>query len=276
VARHVLYERVIQVTGQTVAHAPDDARSARPPDMHQSAVATYGVPLRLRLLGSFDLRVGSTVVTLPLNVRRLLALLAVRERPQSRASVAYTLWMDTTQARAAANLRSTLWKLGSHRERFLHSEGEQLGLTDEVEVDFIQVVARARQLIGPDPDLAVDEADVDQLGDELLPDWDEEWLTEERERLRQLRVHALEALCSRLGNGGRGAEAVCAGQAAVAAEPLRESAQRLLITAHLAEGNVSEAHRQFEIYSRLLWDHLQLPPSPQMKRLLAGALHSRD
>ena len=41
-------------------------------------------PVRLRLLGGFDLRVGDQIVTLPLNVRRLIALLAVRERPQTR------------------------------------------------------------------------------------------------------------------------------------------------------------------------------------------------
>jgi DNA-binding SARP family transcriptional activator len=137
-------------------------------------------------------------------------------------------------------------------------------------VDFTRVIAQAKRLIGPEPGLMPGDADaVDELANDLLPDWDEDWLQDERERLRQLRVHALEALCIRLRTGGRDAEAVCAGQAAVAAEPLRESAQRQLITAHLAEGNVSEARRQFEIYRRLLWENLQLSPSPQMTRLLA-------
>jgi DNA-binding SARP family transcriptional activator len=226
---------------------------------------------RLRLLGGFDLRVGEQIVTLPLNVRRLLALLAVRERPQNRSAVAAVLWMDTTQARAAANLRCTLWKLGPQREQIVRGDADRLWLAPHIEVDLTRVVAQAKRLIGPAPDTAIDEADVDELAGDLLPEWDEEWLHDERERLRQLRVHALEALCSRLGDGGRGAEAVYAGQAAVAAEPLRESAQRVLITAHLAEGNLSEARRQFEIYRRLLWDNLQLAPSPQMTGLLAGA-----
>jgi DNA-binding SARP family transcriptional activator len=225
--------------------------------------------LRLRLLGGFDLRFGDQIVTLPLNVRRLMALLAVRERPQARTSVAYTLWMDMPENRASANLRSTLWKLGPQRDQLLHSDAEQLWLADEVQVDFTRVIAQAKRLIGPEPELRPGDTDVDELANDLLPDWDDEWLQDERERLRQLRMHALEALCNRLRTGGRGAEAVCAGQAAVAAEPLRESAQRLLITAHLAEGNVSEAHRQFEIYRRLLWDNLRLAPSSQMTRLLA-------
>src|SRR5882757_6646751 len=82
--------------------------------------------MRLRLLGCFDLRVGSEIVTLPLNVRRLIALLGVRELPQTRASVAYTLWIDMPQPRATANLRSTLWKLGPQREQLLHADAERL------------------------------------------------------------------------------------------------------------------------------------------------------
>jgi DNA-binding SARP family transcriptional activator len=66
----------------------------------------------------------------------------------------------------------------------------------------------------------------------------------ERERFRQLRLHALEALCRRLTGDGLHAEAVDAGIAAIAAEPLRESAHRALMSAHVAEGNRGEAMRQ--------------------------------
>jgi DNA-binding SARP family transcriptional activator len=224
---------------------------------------------QLRLLGGFDLRIGGEFVAVPLNVRRLLALLAVRERPQTRSSVAFTLWMDTAPTRATANLRSTLWKLGPQRELLLRADSEQLRLAEPVEVDLTRVIAQTKRLISPESELRDGDAVVDDLADDLLPDWDEEWLHDERERLRQLRVHALDSLCHRLRSDGRGAEAVCAGQAAVAAEPLRESAQRLLISAHLAEGNVSEAHRQFEMYRCVLWENLQILPSPQIARLLA-------
>ena len=227
----------------------------------------------LRLLGGFDLRLGDQTVPLPLNARRLLALLAVRDRPQPRSSVAYTLWLDTTQTRAAANLRSTLWKIGPQRERLVCGSGERLWLAAGLDVDLTRVVRQAKRLIGPEPDVRVD-VDVDELAGELLPEWDEEWLRDEREQLRQLRVHALEALCSRFSSGGRGAEAVCAGQAAVTAEPLRESAQLLLINAHLAEGNVFEARRQFEIYRRLLWQNLQILPSPRVTSVLENSLAS--
>jgi DNA-binding SARP family transcriptional activator len=223
---------------------------------------------RLRLLGGFDLRAGEGIVTLPFNVRRLIALLAVRGRPQDRATVSGTLWMDTTHRRAHANLRSTLWKLGTHRDLIVSSSVDQMWLAPHVDVDITRVLAQAKRLIRPVQSPLVDAVDVDDLCAELLPDWDEEWLHDERERFRQLRMHALETLCRSLASRGRNAEAIDAGHAAVAADPLRESAQCALITAHLAEGNVSEARRQFELYRSLLWDHLGVSPSPLLTRLL--------
>src|SRR4029077_18810447 len=54
-----------------------------------------------------------------------------------------------------------------------------------------------------------------------------------------------------------------AGLAAVAGEPLRESSHRAVIRAHLADGNVAEAVRQYRLCRRLLNDHLGLEPSDQ-------------
>ena len=54
----------------------------------------------------------------------------------------------------------------------------------------------------------------------------------------------------------------------MAAEPLRESAHRMVISAHLAEGNCSEALRQYERFRALLADALGLEPSPQLTELI--------
>jgi DNA-binding SARP family transcriptional activator len=54
----------------------------------------------------------------------------------------------------------------------------------------------------------------------------------------------------------------------VAGEPLRESAHRCLIEAHLAQGNVAEAIRRYHAYRDLMLAELRLGPSPQMEKLL--------
>lgn len=106
------------------------------------------------------------------------------------------------------------------------------------------------------------------LSEDVLPDWGEDWVVEARERHRQLRLHALELLCDRLIHSGSYSRAVQAGLAAVAGEPLRESAQRALITAYLAEGNVSEARRQYCLYQAVLEESLGLQPSAAVARLV--------
>jgi DNA-binding SARP family transcriptional activator len=57
------------------------------------------------------------------------------------------------------------------------------------------------------------------------------------------------------------------GIAAIRLEPLRETAHRTLVEIHLAEGNLSEACRQFERYQRLLREELGVEPSDSMRLL---------
>jgi DNA-binding SARP family transcriptional activator len=58
----------------------------------------------------------------------------------------------------------------------------------------------------------------------MPPDWYDDWLQMERERFRQLRLHALETLAERFVALGRHAQAIDAALAAVQVDPLRETA----------------------------------------------------
>lgn len=133
-----------------------------------------------------------------------------------------------------------------------------------VDVRAVHATAGGLEAGGPDTiDPAVLSADV-------LPGWDEEWLLSTREWFRQVRLHALEALCLRRCRDGRYGEALEAGMAAIACEPLRESAHRAVARAHLAEGNPAEAVRQYRLYQRLLHDELGLPPSVHFQELIGA------
>ena len=103
---------------------------------------------------------------------------------------------------------------------------------------------------------------------ELLPDWYDDWVIQERERLRQLRLLALEAAGERLIRERRASEASIAALAAVSTDPLRESACRLLVQADLAEGNAAEAIRHIEDFRTQLQRELGLEPSAQLQELL--------
>jgi DNA-binding SARP family transcriptional activator len=63
---------------------------------------------------------------------------------------------------------------------------------------------------------------------------------------------------------------VQAGLAGVSGEPLRESARRALIEAHLAEHNVAAALREYEVFTQLLRTELGLEPSDEIRALIHG------
>ena len=81
-------------------------------------------------------------------------------------------------------------------------------------------------------------------------------------------VHALEAIAHRLTAEHRYAQAISAALCAVRLDPLRESAHRAAIAVHIAEGNHSEAIRQYTTYTTLLDTQLGLTPSPQIQNLI--------
>jgi DNA-binding SARP family transcriptional activator len=223
---------------------------------------------RVALLEGFELRLDGEVVELPLGAKRLIAFLALHNRPLQRSFVANSLWLDSSEERASANLRSALWRLHRNSRPVVDARGTQLRLLADVSVDLHEATGRARRMLEDAPAGEVDEPfEIAALGD-LLPDWYEDWILVERERFRQLRLHALEALCTRLTDAGRYAQAIDAGLGAVAGEPLRESAHRALISAYVAEGNLGEAIRQYRMCERLLRDELGIAPSPLIRQLV--------
>jgi DNA-binding SARP family transcriptional activator len=222
----------------------------------------------LQLLDSFELTCGGGRLELPLPAQRLLAFLALHDQPMLRGYVAGTLWLDSNEAHAAGSLRSALWRLRRLGLRLVEARGSRLELASVVAVDVKAVVAWARRVLDPSTELrGTDVAPIWQPG-QLLPDWYEDWVEIERERLAALRAHALEALCHRLTAAGRFGEATEAGLAAVRDEPLRESAHRVLIGVHLAEGNRAAALQQYRAFTLLLRAEVGIAPSSRMEHLM--------
>jgi DNA-binding SARP family transcriptional activator len=225
--------------------------------------------VEIDLLKGFDLRRDHERVVLPLPAQRVLAFVALHDRPLQRVYVAGSLWMDSSETRANASLRTALWRLQRHGCAVVDVTGTHVALAADVEVDLHASARRAQRI------LAGEACERDELVElcaagELLPDWYEDWVTIERERFRQLRLHALEALCREWTSAGCYADATVAGYAAVAAEPLRESAHRALIATFLAERNQSDAIRQYRLFRDLLHVQLGLEPSDLMETLVAG------
>lgn len=226
----------------------------------------------LGLLGGWRLSVDGRPADAPPLARRLLALLALRG-PLTRPQVTDILWPEIDEVTASCRLRTALWRSVGGRG-LVDTRGGELALAHSVAVDVRHMRASARAVA--EVHRAADQttaweavgSQVTLFEQDLLPNWWDEWLVTERERIRQTRLHALEAISALYLSRKRYAEAVDAALAAVRAEPLRESAHRAVILAHLAEGNAVEAVRQFESCRVVLRQELGVAPSDALAALL--------
>lgn len=228
---------------------------------------------RIALLGGFQLETDEEpALILPEASQRLLAFLALKGRLIQRQTVAGTLWPVATEVHASSSLRSALARLRGAARTSVATSARALGLSENVTVDLWDARALAHRLLAQTE--APSSADpgpeaIPALSAELLPDWYDEWALVEAEDWRQLRLHALEVLADRLSAQGKYGEAAVAALAAVRAEPLRESPRAALIRVHIAEGNPSEALREFTRYGDLLMVELGVEPTERLRALVA-------
>jgi len=224
------------------------------------------------MLGGFGFSVdGAALVGLSAGSKRLLAFLALRDKAVTRTQAAGTLWSESTDERAGASLRSAVSRLARLSRHALTVTAGDLGLADGVAVDIRRSRALAHRLTdrgASTSDSDIDAAAVSALSGDLLPGWYDDWALLAAEEWRQLRLHALEAVATRLTAADRLAEAAAAALAAVWAEPLRETARAALMRVHMAAGNQSEALGEFERYRVLLRAELGIEPSARLSRLL--------
>lgn len=235
-------------------------------------VAKNGVrPWCVRLLGGFELLSPTGPVEAPLGIQRLLAYVALQERSVMRARVAADLWPEAAGARAGTNLRSTLWR-ANRLGPLLACTPQSLRLSDGVVVDVAELAAAAEQMhaggIAQAPFLAT-------FNLELLPGWQEDWVTLERERLRQLELRVLDFLVMDRAERGRLGEALDAALRAIRLEPLRELSHRHLIHLYVASGNRTAALSHYEGFANLLHRELDLSPEPATTALVEPFLRLR-
>jgi DNA-binding SARP family transcriptional activator len=222
---------------------------------------------RLTLLGHWGLWLQGRSVPATINGdgRRVLTLITM-QGPLSRGVIRQHLWPDVSASAAASRLRTALWRLSPVRDDVLADINGTLRLRPDVVVDVDELVAAAAEVDdGLDPDPHRFEAD-------LLPDWDEDWLVVDRERIRQIRLHALEQLSGRQLAQERYAAALDSALVALQADPLRESAHRAVIAVHLAEHNFSEAIAQYLRCCAVLDSELGVPPSCTLRGLMADGM----
>ena len=222
--------------------------------------------LTMQLTGGFRLRRGSRRIDLPRSLHRVLSLLALYEQPLQRCHAACTLWPDSDDEKAQANLRTAIWRLRRITGDVLAATAVEIGLNPTVRVDVrtLHDAAREYRRTGalPDPLMLL------EIRGDLLPGWSEDWLQFERERVRQEAVQLLESSARQHLSGGEAHLAMMLSLAAVECDPLRESGNLLVVEAYFAVGDPVGATRHSRRYTQLLADDLGVPQPQALTELL--------
>ncbi len=106
----------------------------------------------------------------------------------------------------------------------------------------------------------------------FLPGEDGRWVEEQRARLREILVRALDSLAEANRLADDPSAAVRAGDELIALEPFRERGYRLLMQAQSAAGNDAEALRTYERCRTLLAEELGAYPSPETEAVYLDIL----
>src|SRR6516165_5381030 len=225
---------------------------------------------RVNLLGRFELRAPDEQ-EVSLGARKSIALLAlVAAAPGQRMSrdrLAVLLWEDMPDAQARGNLRQLL--AATRRPApFLEADTASIGFSAEmVETD----LAASEAAIAENTPAALEQAAAlyraDLLDGFALRDRDfNDWLTGERERLREHAVQLFLRLMERA--AAIGVEpAIRWALRILAVDPVHEPAHRALMELYAAQGRHAAALRQYEQLRETLSRELDTRPEPQTDAL---------
>jgi TolB-like protein/DNA-binding SARP family transcriptional activator/Tfp pilus assembly protein PilF len=225
---------------------------------------------RINLFGRFELR-GPNGQEIALGARKSVALLAlVAAAPGQRLSrdrLSTLLWEDMPDAQARGNLRQLL--AATRRPApFLEADASSIGFATGVVVTDLGEFEAA---IAEDSPAALERAatlyQADLLDGFSLRERDfEEWLSGERERLRERAVQLFLRLVER--RGASGVEpSIRWALRILALDPVHEPAHRALMELYAAQGRHGAALRQYEQLRDTLSRELGARPQPDTEAL---------
>lgn len=238
--------------------------------------------LRARLLGGLRLRLGEApVAALGSRAESLLAyLLLHRDAAQPRQRLAFLLWPDSPESQARTNLRHVLHNLRRalpDLDRLVEVTPKALqwraGAPLWLDVAaFEEAMARADRDADQDGEPAALREAAELYTGDLLEGHDDEWLLEERERLRLRYLAALERLVALLEARGDHAQAISYAERLLRLDPLREETYRALMRLHDARGDRARALRAYHACAAALERELGVEPAPATRQAYEALL----
>ncbi|MBI4790839.1 MAG: hypothetical protein HY782_27735 [Chloroflexi bacterium] len=222
-------------------------------------LATAATPmLRVYLLGALRIERNAQPIRLPTRkVESLLVYLILHPEPHPREKLAALLWGDSSDELARRSLRTALTTLRKALgDDILLADRETVQVNPDRSVWFDAL--HLAQAAADDPQSAI----ALYQGD-LLPDFYDDWILVERERLRALYLDTLLRLAQHARSRSEYAQAMDWAQKVLASDPANEKAYQHLIFCSAALGDRIGALKQFDECERKLRDELGVEPSKE-------------
>lgn len=241
--------------------------------------------LDLKLFGKFELRsaLGAALPVPARKTRAVLAYLALSpSRSATRDRLAALLWADSSESHARQSLRQSLAGLRrilpADAGLAIHARGDELVLADDVMGDDVSEFLRL--LRAPTLESLRDAAAL-YTGD-LLEGFDaraaefDDWLMQERSRLREIALDAMSRLLDRYSDAGQREPAIRLGIQLTGFDPLRERTHRDLMRLYASQGHHGAALKQYRICREILRRELGVDPEPATDALYQEVMRKRQ
>ncbi len=228
--------------------------------------------LEFRLLGQFDVRVSGQPLAIPSRLAQsLLAYLLVTRTIHRREKLAGLFWPDTSETNARRSLRHELWHLRKaldvssppHSDLLL-SDDLSLGIDPQSTYLLDVAILEGACSCSTCDDLA---CSLDVYRGDLLPDFYDEWIGLDRERLHALFEQQVGRLLDCLRAEQRWSEILTWAERWIALGRSPEPAYRALMVAQSALGNRAQVAAVFERCLTALKKGLEVEPSEQTRSL---------
>jgi predicted ATPase/DNA-binding SARP family transcriptional activator len=225
-----------------------------------------GEEWHLHVLGPFELEHAGRHIHMPRRkVASLLAYLILHPQKHRREELAGLFWGDFPDSEALHSLRTALTALRSTADTDIlstDSETVRFNPTFPLWVDALAFQSYGVRFLAETPyDLCT--SFIDLYRGDLLPDFDDDWIIPERERLRGLYVDVLLHTAQQMRSRSDYERAIGFARRVLAIEPANERAHQHIMFCFIALGDRYTAMRQYGECKRALEADLATAPLPE-------------
>lgn len=249
--------------------------------------------LRIFLFGNVQIihADSQTIVKMTRTTQALLGyLLLHRHRPHQRELLAGIFWGDHTDEQARSCLNTALWRFRQVLEPEGIPRGTYLLTTSTNEVSFnpasdhwldVAIFEEGASQVLAEPIEAMEGTDVHTLEQilqlyrgELLEGFYDDWVLQERERMRRLYLNSLAHLLYYYKHQRNFERSLVCGQRILDQDSLREEIHREMIRLYLDSGQRALAVRQCQACKEILAAELGIPPMEETRVLYKQCIQS--